>query len=138
MPILERGDVVGTGIQQLVVEECGVCAVLFAFPETLREKALADHSRRFFCPNGHNLAYLGKTEAEKLKDQLDRERDRSARLASQRDQVEASLRATRGVVTRMRNRASAGLCPCCNRTFQQLARHMAAKHPEFVDESPEQ
>jgi hypothetical protein len=23
-------------------------------------------------------------------------------------------------------------CPCCNRTFQQLARHMKAKHPEHA------
>jgi hypothetical protein len=24
-----------------------------------------------------------------------------------------------------------GVCPCCNRTFQQLARHMKAKHPGY-------
>lgn len=27
-------------------------------------------------------------------------------------------------------RSAASACPCCKRTFRQLARHMAAKHPE--------
>lgn len=37
----------------------------------------------------------------------------------------------KGVATRLKNRAAHGVCPCCNRTFQQLARHMSAKHPDF-------
>lgn len=27
-------------------------------------------------------------------------------------------------------RIGAGICPCCNRTFSQLARHMQSKHPD--------
>lgn len=23
-------------------------------------------------------------------------------------------------------------CPCCNRTFQNLQRHMTSKHPDYV------
>jgi hypothetical protein len=26
-----------------------------------------------------------------------------------------------------------GVCPCCNRTFQNLARHMAGKHPDYEE-----
>lgn len=106
--------------------------MLFAFPLTLREKALADHSRLFYCPNGHELRYLGKTESQKLREQLERERERSGRISADRDQIEASLRATKGVVTKLQKRASAGVCPCCNRTFSQLARHMKSKHPDFA------
>lgn len=35
----------------------------------------------------------------------------------------------------LRNRAAAGVCPCCNRTFEQLGRHMTTKHPEYVKEA---
>lgn len=129
---LTRGDVVGTGVQSLVVEECGVCAVLFAMPEVLRDKALADHSKGFWCVNGHKLFFQGKTEAQKLQERLDDERRRSARIAADRDQIQASLSATKGQVTKLRKRVAAGVCPCCGRTFQQLARHMENKHPDYA------
>lgn len=134
--MLSRGDVVGTGVQSLVVEECGMCAVMFAFPEVLREKALADHSRSFWCPNGHKLYFQGKTEAQKIQERLDREREHSARLAADRDQIQASLSATRGQVTKLKKRVAAGVCPCCGRTFQQLSRHMASQHPDYALEQP--
>lgn len=132
--MLTRGDIVGAGSQTLVVEECPTCAVIYAIPQLLKDKALQHRGpsgKSIHCPNGHSWHYTGKTEAEKLREQLERERERAGRITADRDQIEASLRATRGVVTRMKNRASAGVCPCCNRTFQQLARHMQAKHPEF-------
>lgn len=134
MSTLARGSVLGMGAQRLVVEECGECFVLFAFPETQQEKARADHRRGFWCPNEHKLHYTGKTEAQKLREQLERERDRAGRLASQRDQAEASLRATKGVVTRQKKqlqRVANGVCPCCNRSFVNLARHMESKHPGY-------
>jgi hypothetical protein len=28
------------------------------------------------------------------------------------------------------------VCPCCNRSFQNLRRHMATKHPEFNAPGP--
>ncbi|WP_165394478.1 helix-turn-helix domain-containing protein [Pseudoxanthomonas winnipegensis] len=31
----------------------------------------------------------------------------------------------------MRQRVMNGVCPCCNRTFENLRRHMHDKHPEF-------
>ena len=37
----------------------------------------------------------------------------------------------RGVATRMKNRIKVGVCPCCNRTFQDLAKHMASQHKDF-------
>jgi hypothetical protein len=45
--------------------------------------------------------------------------------------AEHSARAYKGQATRLRNRAKAGVCPCCKRTVSQLARHMASKHPDF-------
>lgn len=37
----------------LTTEECCNCGVLFAMPADLRKQLLADHSRSFYCPNGH-------------------------------------------------------------------------------------
>ena len=42
--------------------------------------------------------------------------------------------AAKGQISKLKKRASAGVCPCCNRSFQNLRRHMGNKHPEFVGE----
>lgn len=107
----------------------------------------------FFCLNGHIQAYTGKpSEADKLRKQLDAERQArqraEQRVAQRDDEVrEARERADRernrangykGHATRITKRAKAGVCPCCNRTFQQLAAHMANKHPQFTPIAIEQ
>ena len=40
--------------------------------------------------------------------------------------------ALRGVVTRTKNRVGNGVCPCCNRTFANLMRHMHDQHPGYT------
>lgn len=137
----ERGETFA-GYTRLVVESCGVCGVMFAIPEPMKNACLRDHSREFWCPNGHNVHYIGKTEAEKLREKLERETSRAGRLAAERDQARASERAQRGAATRARNerdrlnrRVAHGVCPCCGRTVKQLARHMETKHPGFVVEA---
>lgn len=123
----------------LVVVTCW-CGINHAVPENLRDFQLRQHRdgkpvTSIYCPLGHQHAPAGKGEAEKLRETLARERDRAARLAAQRDQAEASARAYKGAATRARKRAKAGTCPCCKRTFQQLARHMASQHPGFDPEA---
>ena len=64
--------------------------------------------------------------------------EQRAKYANQRAEAERDLRlaeershsATKGHLTRAKKRHRAGLCPCCNRQFQDLVRHMASKHPE--------
>ena len=113
---------------QLTEMECGKCGVAFAIPESMRSEKERDGGN-WFCPNGHSRVYR-----ETVTEKLAKERARSARLVAERDQLDASLRATRGVVTRKTNelkRVKAGVCPCCNRSFQNLHRHMETKHPDF-------
>lgn len=112
---------------------CGCCEIPFAIPESLHDKVKRDGSS-FYCPNGHYISY-SDTENKRLQRRLDnmsaaydRERDRAA-------YAERSASAYKGQATRLRNRAKNGVCPCCHRTFQQLARHMAAKHPDFEPEA---
>ena len=72
-----------------------------------------------------------ESEATPLKKQLDRERGLRRQEVERREQTERQLRAQKGQNTKLRKRVKAGVCPCCNRTFKQLAAHMARMHPEY-------
>ena len=68
------------------------------------------------------------TLRDALQEQLDRERQvreaaeqRALRMQGERDQVAKAHK-------RMRTRVMNGVCPCCNRTFQNLLRHMQTEH----------
>jgi hypothetical protein len=123
-----------TAGKQLTVVECGVCAVDFAMPETLHTHCV-QRGTDFWCPNGHKISY-SQTENARLRKELEAQRNAAARARARADQAEASARAVKGHNTRLKKRAAAGVCPCCNRTFKQLAKHMKSQHPEFPEEVP--
>lgn len=124
----------------LEVVECASCSVKYAIPKSLNDSAVRYPGNRpngwtIFCPFGHSWHYVGETPEEKLK----RERERSARVTAELDQMTASRNAYKGVATRERaarkrveERVAHGVCPCCKRTFKQLAAHMERKHPEYA------
>lgn len=124
-----------------VVTQCGVCGVVYTVPEIVY-----NHHRQeggfHHCPTGHQWGWpKEKSERERLRLERDRLAQRIAEkddeIAAERrmrEEAERSTVAMKGQVTKLRKRASAGTCPCCKRTFQQLARHMAQKHPAFVAE----
>jgi Asp-tRNA(Asn)/Glu-tRNA(Gln) amidotransferase A subunit family amidase len=81
---------------------------------------------------------VGRTTEERLRADLNRQRELAGYLAAERDQAKAEARGQKAAKTRIKNdrdrirdRVGAGVCPCCNRTFKQLARHMQAKHPDY-------
>lgn len=133
-------------MSDLVEESCFQCGVVFAMPRTLHNTCRRD-KQTFYCPNGHGQAYT-QSEADRLRAALQKqqqeteaakaqaERERRWRLegADERRHLERRLAAQRGVTTRMKNRVAAGVCPCCNRTFTNLQRHMATKHAGFLAE----
>ena len=113
---------------ELVVTSCW-CGIFLAIPRDLYQAARRDHAKNVYCPLGHSFVYTGKTEADQLRASLRWEQDRAAALLAERDGARASLRATRGVVTKLRKRATAGACPFgCRRHFADLERHVAIKH----------
>lgn len=121
---------------QLVTTNCW-CGIHYAVPSEFFEMIKSQHrdgvrQTAIYCPLGHTWEFSGKGEAELLQERLDAERARSARIAADRDQIQASLSATKGQVTKLKKRVAAGVCPCCGRTFQQLSRHMANKHPDYA------
>lgn len=115
---------------------CITCGIEIILPRWFKAQALKERSKKpFFCPNGHSQHFIGETEAERLAKLLDLERQESQR---QRERVAArdrSLSAVKGQITKIKNRVGNGVCPCCNRSFTNLRRHMSTKHPAYKDET---
>lgn len=127
-----------TIIQTVTLEAtyCADCGVAFAAPDWFMDGRRED-GKSFYCPNGHSLSYH-ETDAMRLQKQLETARRNSTfyseRLSETRKDLEAEKRskaAVKGVLTKTKKRLSGGVCPCCNRTFQNLQRHMSGQHPDF-------
>ena len=126
-------------------QTCASCSIRFAVDAAFLQKRRADGSS-FFCPVGHSLVFT-KTDADRLKEKLKaaearerRERDDKEYFAGRLDETQAELKNTsrnlKTVKTKMRKqteRIAAGVCPCCNRSFENVGRHMKTKHPHYVD-----
>lgn len=128
-------DIVLIRGQRHAVCQCGTCGVFYTSPEIVRQHHF-DEGGYDYCPNGHQW---GRNKDGSQLAQMRRERDRLAQqIAMEKDETarERSLRV--GAEKRERSlkkRASAGMCPCCNRPFFALALHMKKKHPKFVAEN---
>lgn len=119
-----------------VLIHCFECGVGFAVAESFNNDLIKTRNT-FYCPNGHRQAYCGKTEAQKVREQLDREREAHARTKrslnaanSRTDAEKRSHAATKGKLTKQTNRIKAGVCPFCKRPFENLMRHMQTQHPD--------
>ena len=113
--------------------ECVACGMVFSVPESWEQTKRRDHSG-FFCPNGHTLSFHCKSDVEKLRDELDAQKRATEFQRQQRLHAEQQLSAAKGQITKIKNRVGNGVCPCCNRTFQNLMRHMSTKHPDYSKE----
>lgn len=108
---------------------CGTCGVVFAIPQSMIE-TLKRESGGFYCPNGHQRGWW-KSESDKLKEAIEQkerelraskcetlnEQNRRFAAESDKEKAEKKLR-----------QVSKGVCTCCNRTFQNLQRHMQTRH----------
>lgn len=123
----------------IVVWTCPVqgCGVRYGL-----DNDYADDLRRkgggYYCPNGHWLSW-SESEADKLRGQLKSARSdaaywRDRMVDEQKDHQDTKNRerAQKAAKTRLKNRVSKGVCPCCNRHFANVARHMKTQHPEYA------
>jgi len=113
---------------RLVVETCW-CGTRHAIPSELADMA-EQNGHTVYCPLGHQWV-VGKSEVIALREQLKEERRRGQAERDLRADAERRLTAQKGETTKAKKRAAAALCPCCNRSFVQLRRHMASQHPDF-------
>lgn len=117
------------------------CGITYAVPEVWYNQKRNDHTG-FYCPNGCSRVFKGESDEDKL-------RRENQRLVQKRAELEDDIRdrdqklenerkrstAFKGHVTRIKNRVAAGVCPCCNRSFSNLARHMHTKHSGYKKEA---
>lgn len=95
----------------------------------------------FYCTVcGQCQVWYEKSDLEKLTAQLvtaKDQRDTARRMTNnEREKVRyrtRQLAAQKGVTTRIKNRIANGVCPCCQRTFKNLARHMKGQHPNYTN-----
>lgn len=115
---------------------CGECGCQFAIGFTYyRERK--ENGGNFHCPNGH-VRVFRESDVQRLtrelaqKDQqLARQKERVAAAESERDREARRVIAQKAVVTRLKNKAARGECPCCHKLFPDLAGHMAGEHPGY-------
>ena len=122
----------------LTVMDCPNCGMTFGVTAEFEQRRRGDGGS-FHCPLGHSMSFKANREAA-LKRDLQYERDRAEREArraasaeGRAQRAENSRRVTKGHLTRVKRRVAHGVCPCCNRTFKDLAAHMTTKHPDFAE-----
>lgn len=123
-------------ITEFHIEACFACGCEFAMT-----RDFYDNRQRmkdtFYCPAGHAQHYTGKSDKELRREAEARERAaldqlQAAEAENRRIKREAAAerKAAAAETNRQAQRSRGGVCPCCDRSFVQLARHMKTKHPE--------
>jgi hypothetical protein len=128
-----------TVVETFKVVSCYTCSVRFGITAELYKRVVTDANGSVSCPACGNKTCWRESEDQKRIKELERklqwEANEAARQKALRESAQASLRATQGVVTKLKTRVAVGVCPCCHRTFKQLSAHMAKKHPAFVEDA---
>lgn len=110
---------------------CGECGIHFAVPKKWLADKRSDHTD-WHCPNGHVRLFRDKSQLEianeeRLKAQADANEARHLVAVAEKKSSEAVAE-----LERIKTRVHRGVCPCCNRSFVNLQRHMVTKHPDRV------
>lgn len=124
------GALVQFGVE-LESTTCHNCGIEYAMPRN-KIRWHREHGGTFYCPNGHGEAF-SESEVQKLKKQLETERQLRATRERWLENEQSAHRATKGQLTKVKRRVSGGACPCCKRSFVKLAQHMKTKHPDYAE-----
>lgn len=114
----------------LSVVECAECHMDFGVTPQFERDRRADHAT-FYCPNRHANYYGHESVEERLRRQLAAAEGKAAAERARAATAEARRRAAKGQLTKVKNRVANGVCPCCNRHFANVERHMTSQHPDY-------
>lgn len=115
----------------MITEICCNCGVAFGIPSDLQRVLRADPNKYFYCPNGHSQHY-SKSTADKLREQIESEKNDHKRQMEQLQNKFLDEMNNRLKLEKQLKRIHKGVCPCCNRSFQNLKQHIETKHPELA------
>lgn len=120
------------------------CGASLFIPNAQDSRLRLNHES-FYCLHGHPQSFTGESELEKTKRLLANANQRLEFEERAKKAAQANLKlerrrtaAQKGQLTKIKNRVGNGVCPCCNRTFGNLQRHMHTKHPDYRDEGAEE
>ncbi len=118
-----------------VFSDCITCGVPYSVPKSLWDKQRQSGGFHH-CPNGHSQGWNREaSEDERVRRERDRLKQDAARLADEIAAQRARAEKAEAATKRLKKRTAAGTCPCCQRTFSNMAEHMKHQHPEFVCET---
>ena len=123
----------------LVLEECYKCGIPFGLSKDFYQRCRDDSNISFYCPRGHSQHYtksnltIEREKNQRLASRIESQEATNQYLRSENRSLDYSRRAEKGKVTRIKNRIANGVCPCCNRSFKNVRRHMINKHPKFKE-----
>lgn len=124
-------NVMAEHVQAIRMAGCGHVTYLSADHVRARRE---DH-RSYFCSTcGRSNYFPAESDVERerrLRTAAEEQRDT---LRERNQETKRQLSAQKAAATRLKNRVGRGVCPCCNRTFRHLQKHMRTKHPEFADQ----
>jgi hypothetical protein len=119
-------------VEIVVLETCCNCGMTFGITQGFMDMRRND-GEIFYCPNGHSQHYSHSIKS-KLEDMKKAFLNAQQDTQWWREEAEAKAKAlssTKGQLTKVKNRIAKGVCPCCNRQFLDLNRHMDNQHPEY-------
>lgn len=121
---------------KLMPMECS-CGSIYGISEEKYNYCL-ETGHHWFCPNGCRRIFCEPVNS-KLRDKIESLERQKHNLNEVIDihkrtieQLGYSVRAQKAAKTKIINRVKNGICPCCNRTFQNLQNHFKSKHPELL------
>lgn len=136
----------------MITRVCPTCQVEYALPTALYESA-RHTGGDWYCPNGHRLHFPRKAlepqkenaEAKALKIENEALRARVAALeadcacalemalteAEERRRLQHRLSGAKLRARNIRREHQGGVCPWCKNSFENLRRHLAARHEGF-------
>jgi len=116
-----------TGLLEVVTCSCGV---VYGLDVDYIKERRKDH-KIWRCPNGCSRYFPQDNEVERLRRENAALERRAANAIERAALADRQRAAAKGAVTKLKNRAAAGMCPCCKRSFVALAAHIASQHPTF-------
>lgn len=118
---------------------CCQCRATFGITREAKDDLRRTH-KLFWCPYCHTGQLFShesdiaqaERRAREARDALIAERSRHDQTRAELKSTERKRRAVKGQLMKVKNRVSKGVCPCCNRHFENLERHMATKHADYA------
>jgi hypothetical protein len=118
------------------VGPCCSCSSQIWLPEALYVAAKHSEKITFYCPYGHpqifpqgdTMLTLVRRERDRLAQQMAMREDHIRQLSRDLSNVTQQRETLKRAAARTKKRIGNGVCPECNRTFENLQRHMHTKH----------